>query len=154
MKVPTNFCKGDIIRTNPIYGLYGIAIVLDDGKKLELSPNKWSYPMCHIAITPYIFDYEFDIEDIRNFKLEPLIFEQFQIINNERKFLRNKLCIDIYTNRNKGKLPVIGNVDPQNIYKEELVWRPQFDRFHFSGDPKSNLGYEAYINWSRNNTVR
>ncbi len=58
------FKRGDVIRTNPQDGFYGIAVVLDDGVKLELSPNKWSYPMCHIAITPLIYDYEVTISDI------------------------------------------------------------------------------------------
>lgn len=31
------FKKGDVIRTNPADGLYGIAVVLDDGEKQELS---------------------------------------------------------------------------------------------------------------------
>lgn len=155
MKIPNLFRKGDIIRTNPKDGFYGIAIVLDDAEKTELSPGKWSYPMCHIAIMPYIFDYEFVIEDIANLKLEPLIFTQYQIINDEKKFLRNKICIDIYTNKNKSELPVIGNIDPTNIYTEELLWKPQFDRFHLSGDPtRANLGSEAYSNWNRNNIMK
>lgn len=152
MGIPKIFSKGDIIRTNPREGVYGIAVVLDDGKEIELSPGNWSYPMCHIAITPYIFDYEFNIENIEDLKLEPLIFKQYQIINNEKKFLRNKLCIDIYTNTNKVKLPVVGKTNPENIYPEELIWKPQFDRFHLSGDVSSKLGWEAYINWSRKNS--
>lgn len=55
------FCKGDVIRTNPEKGFYGIAIVLDEGKKIELSPGNWSYPMCHIAITPLLFQFEVGI---------------------------------------------------------------------------------------------
>lgn len=51
-KKKINFCKGDIIRTNPENGFYGVAVVLNDGVKLELSPGRFSYPMCHIAITP------------------------------------------------------------------------------------------------------
>ncbi|MBJ2190004.1 MAG: hypothetical protein JFT10_04040 [Muribaculaceae bacterium] len=58
------FKRGDVIRTNPQDGFYGIAVVLDDGVKLELSPNKWSYTMCHIAITHLIYDYEVTINDI------------------------------------------------------------------------------------------
>ena len=155
MKTPNYFSKGDIIRTNPKEGFYGIAIVLDDAKKIELSPGKWSYPICHIAIMPYIFDYAFDIKDTISLKLEPLIFTQYQRINGERKFLRNKLCIDIYTNKNKSGLPVIGNMDITNIYTEEMLWKPQFDRFHLSGDPtRTNLGSEAYTNWTRNNTIK
>lgn len=149
MKAPIHFCRGDIIRTNPADGFYGVAIVLDDGKKVELAPNKWSYPLCHIAVTPCRFDFEFDRQEIINLRLEPLIFQEFQIINNKRTFLRNKICVDIYTNRNKGKLPVIGNINPESVYKEELLWEPQFDRFHFRGDPTSDLGYEAYCDWRR-----
>lgn len=152
MEVPKIFSKGDIIRTNPKEGFYGLAIVLDDGRKVELQPNIISKPLCHIAITPYIFDYEFDIEVIRDLKLEPLIFTQYQIVNGERLFLRNKLCIDIYTNKNKSKLPVIGKIDPKLIYTEELLWKPQFDKFCLKGDPNSDLGHEAYINWQRNNS--
>lgn len=154
MKIPNIFSKGDIIRTNPKEGFYGIAIVLDDAKKIELTLGKWSYPLCHIAITPYIFDYEFGIEDIKNLKFEPLIFTQYKLVNDEKVFLRNKLCIDIYTNKNKAKLSVIGTVDPTNIYKEELLWEPQFDRFHLCGDTSSNLGLQAYINWNRNNDMK
>lgn len=150
MEIPKLFRKGDIIRTNPNEGFYGIAIVLDEGRKIELQPNMMSKPLCHIAITPHIFDYEIDIDDIRNLKLEPLIFTQYQIVKGEKRFLRNKLCIDIYTNKNKPKLPVIGKVDPQVVYAEELLWKPQFDKFCLKGDPGSSLGHEAYINWQRN----
>lgn len=31
-----HFCKGDIIRTNPENGFYGVAVVLNDGVKLEI----------------------------------------------------------------------------------------------------------------------
>ena len=61
-------------------------------------------------------------------------------------FLRNKLQIDIYINKNKLKLPIIGKIDPKVIYKEELLWKPQFDKFRLGGDPSSGLGREAYIN--------
>lgn len=111
-----------------------------------------SKPLCHIAITPHIFDYEIDIEDIRNLKLKPLIFTQYQIVNGEKLFLRNKLRIDIYTNKNKQKLPIIGKANPKVIYAEELLWEPQFDKFFLSGEPSSSLGREVYINWQKNNS--
>lgn len=37
MEIPKIFTKGDIIRTNPKEGFYGIAIVLDDGRKIEFN---------------------------------------------------------------------------------------------------------------------
>ena len=36
------FSKGDVIRTNPEEGFYGIAVVLSDGKQLEVAPGKMS----------------------------------------------------------------------------------------------------------------
>lgn len=151
MKKTNLFNKGDIIRTNPKDGFYGIAIVLDDAKEIELSPNRWSKPLCHIAITPYIFNYEFELEDIKKLKFEPLIFKQYKLVNDEKVFFCNKLCIDIYTNKNKPNLSIVGNINPTNIYKEELLWKPQIDKFHLCGDPRPDLGLEAYINWDRNN---
>ena len=63
------FSKGDVIRTNPEHGFYGVAVVLDDCKKIELSPGRFSYPMCHIAITPLLFQYKITMEDIDVSKL-------------------------------------------------------------------------------------
>ena len=51
-----HFEKGDIIVTEPVEGYYGIAVVLDDGHRLELTPGRYSCPMCHIAITPLLYD--------------------------------------------------------------------------------------------------
>ena len=34
------FSKGDVIRTNPEEGFYGIAVVLSDSKQLEFAPGK------------------------------------------------------------------------------------------------------------------
>lgn len=38
-----HFEKGDIIVTEPVEGYYGIAVVLDDGHRLELNPGRYSY---------------------------------------------------------------------------------------------------------------
>lgn len=43
------FSKGDVIRTNPEEGFYGIAVVLSDGKQLEVAPGKMSYPIKHLT---------------------------------------------------------------------------------------------------------
>lgn len=32
------FKKGDVIRTNPEEGFYGVAVVLDDGKSMGFGP--------------------------------------------------------------------------------------------------------------------
>ena len=37
------FQKGDVIMTTPESGYYGVAIVLDDAKPIELSPGTLTY---------------------------------------------------------------------------------------------------------------
>lgn len=148
------FCKGDVIRTNPEPGFYGIAVVLSDGEKTELSPGRWSYPMCHIAITSLLFQYEVSIDDIDISNLKPTTFQSyFRRKDGTLVPYRNKICIDIYTTRNKANLPVIGNIDPSVVYDEPLSYEGSEDSFHLRGDPTDYLGREAYINWCRDNGI-
>lgn len=147
------FKRGDVIRTNPQDGFYGIAVVLDDGVKLELSPNKWSYPMCHIAITPLIYDFEVTINDIDLAQLYPLRFLRCYSLDNIPEFFKEELLVHIHTTRNVAELPVIGNIDPSNIYQNELSWQPKSDRFFFRGDIQKYLGREAYLNWLDKNRI-
>lgn len=141
------FTKGDVIRTNPAPGFYGIAVVLDDPVRLELSPGKWSYPMCHIAITPLIYQYEIELKDVEVSELKPTTFLTHYLVNGKSIPFRLDLCIGIYTNRNKADLPIIGKIDPTNVYTEPLFWEPQENRFYLYGDVTSSLGAEAYVNW-------
>ena len=146
------FCEGDVIRTNPEPGFYGVAVVLDDGEKIEIAPGKWSYPMCHIAITSLLFQFEISMEDIDVAALKPLTFSRYFSKGEKMIPWREELCIGIYTNRNKVDLPIIGKVDDTSlIYSEPLLWSPQDDRFFLSGDVSSALGRETYINWCRIN---
>lgn len=144
--------KGDVIRTNPEPDFYGIAVVLSTPEKIELQPGNWSYPLCHIMITPLIFKYEVMIQDINSNDLKPLIFQQF-FKRKDGVFIpwRLKTCIDIYTNRNKSDLPVIGNIDTSEIYKAPLRFEVDENGFHLCGDVDKHLGREAYINWLREN---
>ena len=141
------FRRGDVIRTNPQAGFYGIAVILDDGVRLELSPNNWSYPMCHIAITPLLYDFEVTMKDIDLSQLLPLRFQRCYQLNNTPEFFKEELLIHIFTTRNVVQLPVIGNIDPYNIYRDDLSWKPKRDRFFFCGDVQKQLGREAYIHW-------
>lgn len=143
------FCKGDVIRTNPEKGFYGIAIVLDEGKKIELSPGNWSYPMCHIAITPLLFQFEVGIGDIDIATLKPMTFSYYFKQEEKKIFWRDKLCIDIYTTRNKSNLPIIGNIAPTSIYDGSLPFTVSENGFHLCGDTDGWLGREAYISWCR-----
>ncbi len=148
------FYKGNIIMTTPEDGFYGVAIVLDDATPIELSPGRFSYPMIHILITPLLFNRPVSMDDISIQDLKPLVFTNYFNQNGKRIFWRNKLCIDIYTNRNKANLTVIGNIDTSLLSDiPPLSWEPQDDRFHLCGDVKSHLGREAYIQYCRNNNI-
>ena len=142
------FSKGDVIRTNPENGFYGIAVVLNCPEKIEISPGKWSYPMCHIAITPLIFRHEVEIAELHLNELKPLIFSR----NVQRKDgviipWKTETCIYVYTDRNKANLSIIGTIDPSGIYDGQLIFEPQQDRFYFYGDAEPDLGREAYLAW-------
>ena len=135
--------------TNPEHGFYGIAVVLTDGKELEMSGGKLSYPMCHIAITPLLFKHEVSIKEIDLDALSVLVFKR----NAKRKdgeiiSWRLETCIGLYTNRNKANLKVIGNIEPSYIYDGILDYAPQQDRFFLYGDVNNDLGREAYIAYS------
>lgn len=145
------FNKGDIILTNPEEGYYGIAVVLDDGLKLEIEPGKWSYPMCHIAITPLIFDFKPTMNDLEVSQLKPLVFMRCFALKDQPERYRDELLVHIYTNRNVLDLPIIGNIDPINVYKGKMSWEPEWDKFHLCGDIGIHFGREAYIQWLRNN---
>lgn len=148
------FCKGNIIMTTPETGYYGIAIVLDDAIPLELSPGRFSYPMNHILITPLLFNKPVTIDDIIIQDLKPLFFTEYYNKNGKRISWRNRICIDIYTNRNKANLTVIGNVDTSLIGDIPILsWEPMDDRFFLCGDVKPHLGREAYIQYWRNNNI-
>lgn len=139
------FKKGDVIRTNPADGFYGIAVVLDDGEKQELSPNRWSYPMCHIAITPLLYDFEVTMEDIDISQLRPMKFRRCYSLKNTPEFFKEELLLHIFTVRNVSQLPVIGNIDPSHIYQEELSWKPMPGKFYLCGNTDKWLGREVYI---------
>lgn len=145
------FSKGDVIRTNPENCFYGIAVVLDEPERIELSSGKMSYPMCHIAITPLIFQHEVVLAELNLNDLKPLIFQRYFKRDDGRLIpWKTETCIYIYTNRNKEKLPVLGKIDPSSIYSEPLLFTPQEDRFYFCGDIGSQFGREAYIDQLRN----
>ena len=143
------FKKGDVIRTNPEEGFYGIAVVLDDGKKLEMNTGKLSYPMCHIAITPLLFRHEVTMEEIDIKQLHPMTFMMCFALKGKPEFYREELLVHIYTTRNVIDLPIIGNIIPTLVYDAELSWEPGGDKFHWCGDIGNMFGREAYIQWLR-----
>ena len=145
------FQKGDVIMTTPEPGYYGVAVVLDDAKPIELSPGRLSYPMNHIMVTPLIFTKPISMDDITDERLVPLIAPVYFANNGNPIYWHDEVRICIYTNRNKAKLQIIGTVDASKLYTEPLLWEPLSDRFFLCGDVKNNLGIEAYIQYCRDN---
>ena len=144
------FSKGDVIRTNPEEGFYGIAVVLNDPRKIEIATGKLSKPLCHIAITPLIFQHKVTLDELVISDLKPLIFNRKYIQKDGKAVpLRKEISIMIYTNRNIADLPIIGNIDSSKIYDGELLFKPQLDRFYFCGEikPGSLFGREAYLSY-------
>ena len=147
------FMKCNVIMTTPAQGYYGVAIVLDDAIKRELSPGRFSYPLNHIAITPLIFTKPISMDNICAQELKPLVFTRYFDKQGETIFWRNEICVHIYTNRNEANLQVIGNIDPSQVCDMPLLWEPQDDQFHFCGDVTGKLGREAYIQYCRINNI-
>ena len=145
------FQKGDVIMTTPEPGYYGIAIVLDDAIPTEISPGRMSYPMNHIMITPLLFTSPPSMEDIEIESLAPLVFSRYFDNKGEIVFWEREVCIYIFTNRNKAKFQIIGDVETSELYKEPLLWSPLSDRFFLCGDVADHLGREAYIQYCRDN---
>ncbi len=153
------FEKGDVIVTEPEDGFYGVAVVLDTWKYED---SKRATPMCHIAITPLIYDHipEFGELDLK--KVKPLVFERMAQVGengidrcgNRTVPLRTELMIHIYTTRNMLQLRVIGKIDPALVYDGELLRWPrnnigEIEKFYICGDVEFMFGREAYIQWLR-----
>lgn len=87
------FRKGDVIMTTPQQGYYGIAIVLDDATKIELSPGRFSYPMNHIMITSLLFSQPITLEEICQHDIKPLLFTEYFNKQGERFFGEKKYVL-------------------------------------------------------------
>ena len=146
------FNKGDVILTNPEEGFWGIAVVLSErGKTPEFSP------MCHIAITPLIFQREVEFSELNVDDLVPLEFEREYTFEKQKRkpkpFSKIETCIGVYTRSNKANFKVIGNINPEKVYNGELPFEPLIDlevTFPICGHAeKFWLGREAFITWQR-----
>jgi len=138
---------GDVILTNPKEGFWGISVVLSEKEK---TPER--LPMCHIAITPLLFQHKVKFEEINIPDLVPLVFERVFSLKGREEFTREETCIGVYTRRNKENLEIIGSIDPTLVYNGPLPFEPWSDleiKWPLCGDPDKKLGREAYITWER-----
>ncbi len=141
--------KGDVIRTNPEEGFWGIAIVLSEREK---TPE--FQPMCHIAITPLLFNHKVKFDEISFSEIKPLEFDQVYALKGKEEFSVRETCIYVYTRRNKVNLEIIGSIDPEKIYNGPLPYEPYYDlevKWKVCGEPSENLGRQAFIQWKREN---
>jgi hypothetical protein len=141
--------KGDVIRTNPHEGFWGIAVVLSEKEK---TPER--YPMCHIAITPLIFQHKVVFDEINLNDLKPLVFERIFSLKGKEEFSRKEICIGVYTRKFKADFEIIGSIDSSKIYDGPLPFEPLTDleiKWPIYGVPTDNLGREAYLTWISEN---
>lgn len=141
------FNKGDIIRTNPHKGFWGIAVVLSEKEK-----TSERHPMCHIAITSMLFKHKVEFEKLNIKKLVPLVFERIYSLKGKEEYSKEEICIGVYTRKNKPNFDVIGSIDPLLVYDGPLPFEPFNDldvKWPLCGDPNENMGRETFITWER-----
>lgn len=139
--------KGDIIRTNPQEGFWGIAVVLSEKEK---TPER--LPMCHIAITSLLYQHKVEFEELKIKDLKPLVFERIYSLKGKEEFTKEEICIGVYTRRNKNNFEIIGSINPSFVYNGPLPFEPWSDlevTWPLCGEPSETLGIETYITWER-----
>ena len=145
-----NFSKGDVIRTTPKDGYWGIAVVLSEREK-----TTEFLPMCHIAITAAVFKYQVEFSELNFDDLKPLEFNRFYRHIPNKTFSKIETLIGVYPRKNRAKLAVIGNIDPSKIYTGPLPFSPDYGlevKWPLCGYVSSSLGSEAVIQFERSNT--
>jgi hypothetical protein len=141
--------KGDVIRTNPRDGFWGIAVVLSEQDNIE-NPE----PKCHIAITPSIFRHPVNFDEIVINELNVLEFVRGVRLNPNEELTRKDTLIGVYLRQAIDPIDIIGSIDPSSLYDGPLPFEPWHYleiKWPLCGRPKKNLGYEAVISWRRLN---
>ena len=141
--------KGDVIKTNPLEGFWGCAIVLSEREKTESRD-----PVCHIAITPIIFQHGYDFSELDISKLKVLEFERHYRLKPNEGFTKKETLIGVYSRKIDIPINIIGNINTSNIYSGPLPFDPYSGlevAFPLYGKVTSKLGSEAVIAWRRIN---
>lgn len=136
--------KGDVIKTNPREGYWGVAIVLSERNKT----NEFD-PMCHICITPQVFRHDYEFSEIEGSTFEVLEWQQRQLKPNEELF-KLVTVIGVYSRRIKSPVCVIGNIDVYGIHNGHLPFSPDYGQevqWPLCGNVEDHLGIEAITAW-------
>ncbi len=137
--------KGDVIKTNPREGFWGCAVVLSEREK-----TKERNPDCHIAITPVIFQHDYDFAELDTSKLEIMEFDRIYRLKPNEEFTKKETLIGVYMRKVSIPINIIGSIDPTNIYNGPLPFEPWLGlkvTFPLCGEVTKYLGMEAVINW-------
>ena len=137
---------GDVLKTNPVDGYWGCALVLSvRGKTEEFDP------MCHIAVTSTVFRRDYELSDLDVPTLAILEFDrQARVGPNEYVPLRHETAIGIYARKHTDAVNVVGNIDVSFITPDPLtfdVGNGSDGGWPLCGPVEKSLGYEAVHAW-------
>jgi len=108
--------------------------------------------MCHIGVTPWILEHDFEWSEIADKDLCILEFERgVRTGPGEYRACRDT-CIGLYTAKAHPRLPVVGSVDPPRGFKNPLTFEVgdgTDGKYPLCGPVAEHLGSEAVSAWLR-----
>lgn len=139
--------RGDVIKTHPREGFWGVAVVLT--APFEEAGLR---ARCHIGITSLVLKHDFEWGDIAGTQLSILEFERGVRTGPMTYTTRLETCIGQYVAETHPSLPVLGNVDPTPFAPAALtteVGDGTNGKYPLCGPITAHLGGEAVSNWLR-----
>ena len=139
--------RGEVLKTHPRDGFWGCAVVLSDPH-----PFDGLRPMCHIGVTPWILQHDFEWSAIADKDLCILEFERGVRTGPGEYRARRDTCIGLYTAKAHPLLPVIGSVDPTRVFRKPLTFEVgdgTDGKYPLCGPVAEHLGSEAVSAWLR-----
>ncbi len=146
MKHSLAFTPGDVIQTTPKAGFWGCAVVLTAFPKTDKL-----LPCFHIGITPLILQRQIVPRDVDNTQLSIVRFtRRIRVAPFTYSPLPEETCIGIYTAKSPKGFPIIGKVDPVEVYPHPLTFSigdGTNGEFPLCGPLRSGIGNEALVLW-------
>lgn len=146
MAAPRILSRGDVLKTNPLEGYWGCALVLS---AQDETPE--SDPMCHIGITSTVFTHDYDFEELE--------IEKLEILQRDRQIRTGldlacatvrETSIGMYSRAVDSSIDIIGNVDVSSVFTAPLEFKfgdGTGDGWPGCGVVEKSLGYEAVHEW-------
>jgi len=139
--------RGDVIRTEPLAGYWGCAVVLS-----ELPATPGLRAMCHIGITPVVRRHPFTLEELADDEWTVLRLEVGVRVGIGEYLPRRMTAIGQWANFKVPALTLLGRVDPAIVYSHDLtseVGDGSASAFPLCGPIRASLGAEAVAAWRR-----